>query len=188
MRCRSPPEGPPRRCLDPTISVSPSAVGCGGEDIKDPYGINLRSPCPSCTPYPPLSKLRQSTKFIRSLRLLQLGQAWLIPEGGGGYCASLSVLHCPLSPKSASLESHESPCCVAWKKGGGVSGRRLPNDCEVGVHDTPPHTMAVQQKQKAPRCRRGNRKSHASVMSGWLMLLRGGLWMADVIAWWALDG
>ena len=46
MQCRSSPsshEGPPSRCLDPTISVSPSAAGCGGQDIKDPYGINLRS-------------------------------------------------------------------------------------------------------------------------------------------------
>ena len=30
---QSSPEGPPSRCLDPTISVSPSAVGCGGQDI-----------------------------------------------------------------------------------------------------------------------------------------------------------
>ena len=43
MRCRSPPEGPPRRCLGPPISVSPSAAGCGGQDMKDPYGNSLRS-------------------------------------------------------------------------------------------------------------------------------------------------
>ena len=40
MQCRSSPEGPPSRCLDPTISLS---AGCGGQDIKDPYSINLRS-------------------------------------------------------------------------------------------------------------------------------------------------
>ena len=43
MQCRSSPEGPPSRCLDPPISVSPSAAGCGGQDIQDPYGIDLRS-------------------------------------------------------------------------------------------------------------------------------------------------
>ena len=43
MQCASPPEGPPSRCLRPAISVSPSAAGCGGQDIKDPYGIDLRS-------------------------------------------------------------------------------------------------------------------------------------------------
>ena len=49
MQCRSSPEGPPSRCVDPTISVSPSAAGCGGQDIKDPCGINLRSaPGPWC--------------------------------------------------------------------------------------------------------------------------------------------
>ena len=42
MQCPSSPEGPPSRCLDPTISVSPSAAGCGGQGIKDPYGTNLR--------------------------------------------------------------------------------------------------------------------------------------------------
>ena len=42
MRCRSSPESPPSHCLDPAISVSPSAAGCGGQDMKDPYGINLR--------------------------------------------------------------------------------------------------------------------------------------------------
>ena len=43
MQCRSSPEGPPSHCLGPTISVSPSAAGCGGQDIEDPYGISLRS-------------------------------------------------------------------------------------------------------------------------------------------------
>ena len=43
MQRRSFPEGPPSHCLDPTISVSPSAAGCSGQDMKAPYGINLRS-------------------------------------------------------------------------------------------------------------------------------------------------
>ena len=47
MQCPSSPDGPPRRCLDPTISVSPSAAVCGGQDMKDPYGINLRSAPPN---------------------------------------------------------------------------------------------------------------------------------------------
>ena len=36
MQCRSPPKGPPGRCLDPPISVAPSAAGCGGQDMRDP--------------------------------------------------------------------------------------------------------------------------------------------------------
>ena len=59
MQCRSSPEGPPSRCLDPTISVSPSAAGWGGQDIEDPYGINLRSApdrwCGTCAAPPPPS-------------------------------------------------------------------------------------------------------------------------------------
>ena len=47
MQRQSSPEGPLSRCLDPTISVSPSAAGCGGQDPQDPYGINLRS-APRC--------------------------------------------------------------------------------------------------------------------------------------------
>ena len=45
MQRRSPPEGLPSRCLDPPpfISVSPSAAGCGGQDMTDPDGITLRS-------------------------------------------------------------------------------------------------------------------------------------------------
>ena len=45
MQCPSSPEGPPSCCLDPPISVSPSAGGCGGQDMHDPYGIHL-SPAP----------------------------------------------------------------------------------------------------------------------------------------------
>ena len=62
MQRRSSPEGSPSRCLDPSISVSLSAAGCGGQDIENPYGINHRSaprpavwhPC--CPPPPPLNR------------------------------------------------------------------------------------------------------------------------------------
>ena len=47
MQCRSPPTGPPGRCLDPPISVAPSAAGCGGQDMKDPHGIHLHSAPPN---------------------------------------------------------------------------------------------------------------------------------------------
>ena len=78
MQCRSSPEGPPNRCLDPTISVSPPAAGCGGQDIKDPYSINLRSDprpwCGTCAAGPQW-RLRRSPRPVRS------SEIWHSPPG-----------------------------------------------------------------------------------------------------------
>ena len=75
MQCRSSPEGPPSRCLDPPISVSSSAAGCGGQDMKDPHGINVRSAprpvvwYPCCRPPVAVTAITPACLLMRCLAL-----------------------------------------------------------------------------------------------------------------------
>ena len=91
MRRRSSPEGPPRRCLDPPISVSPSAAGCGGQDMKDPLGIKLCSAPPTggVAPLPPGPGVRgpggATTTSPDVTHPPQLSvKTWGVGSGGGG--------------------------------------------------------------------------------------------------------
>ena len=64
MQCRSSPQGPPSCCLDPTISASPSEAACGGQDIQDPCGINLRSAPPHAPSQRPTGSTKRHTYSV----------------------------------------------------------------------------------------------------------------------------
>ena len=88
-QCRSSPEGPPSRCLDPPSSVSPSAAGWGAQDIEDPYGIHLRSAPrpvvghPRCRPPAAVAAIAPTGLLMRNLALTTRGSAQPYQEDPG---------------------------------------------------------------------------------------------------------